>query len=137
MVDNIGAAMRAAATGLRAQTMRMRVSAENVANANTTGQTPGADPYRRRIPVLEEARSRDGVRGVRIDGAVDDPSDFKTQFNPSHPAADASGYVKLPNVDSLMEMMDLREASRAYEANLNMIEGARAMNSKTLDILRR
>jgi flagellar basal-body rod protein FlgC len=137
MVDNISAAMRAAATGLRAQTMRMRVSAENVANANSMGQTPGADPYRRRIPVLEEATSRDGVRGVRVGGAVDDPADFKTKFDPSHPAADASGYVKLPNVETMMEMMDLRDASRAYEANLNMIEGARQMNSRALDILRR
>ena len=137
MVDNIGAAMRAATTGLRAQTMRMRVSAENVANANSTGQTPGADPYRRRMPVLEEDRTKEGVRGVRIGGAVDDPLDFKTQFNPSHPAADASGYVKLPNVEPMIEMMDLREASRAYEANLNMIEAARGMNSRALDILRR
>jgi flagellar basal-body rod protein FlgC len=137
MADNIKAAMSAATTGLRAQTVRMRLAAENVANANSTGETPGADPYRRRMPQLEEGKTRDGVRIVDIRGAVDDPSAFKLQFNPGHPAADENGYVKLPNVDSLVEMMDLREASRAYEANLNMIEGAKAMTSRALDLLRR
>ena len=136
-MDDIRATMSAAASGLRAQTLRMRVAAENVANANSTAQTPGGDPYRRRIPVVTPRSLEDGVRGVRVTGAVDDPSAFKLQFNPSHPAADAAGYVKLPNVDSLVEMMDLREATRAYEANLNMIENARAMASRALDLLRR
>lgn len=137
MTDEIRGTMAAAASGLRAQTLRMRVAAENVANANSTSETPGGDPYRRRMPQLEERKLQDGVRGVRVTGSVDDPSAFKLQYNPSHPAADASGYVKLPNVDPLIEMMDLREATRAYEANLNMIENARAMTTRALDMLRR
>jgi flagellar basal-body rod protein FlgC len=136
-MDDIRATMAAASSGLRAQTLRMRVAAENVANANSTSQTPGGDPYRRRIPKLEERSLLDGVRGVRVTGAVDDPSAFRRQYNPTHPGADADGYVKLPNVDTLTEMMDLREATRAYEANLNMIENARAMTTRALDLLRR
>jgi flagellar basal-body rod protein FlgC len=136
-MDDIRATMTAAASGMRAQTMRMRVAAENVANANSTADAPGGDPYRRRMPMLEETRSRDGVRGVRVSGAVDDPTAFKREYNPTHPAADADGYVKMPNVDTLSEMMDLREATRAYEANLNMIENARAMTARALDLLRR
>jgi flagellar basal-body rod protein FlgC len=137
MSDQIGAAMAAATSGLRAQTVRMRIAAENVANAQSTGETPGADPYRRRMPVVEAQRLENGVKGARVTGAVDDPSAFRLQFNPSHPAANAEGYVKLPNVDSLVEMMDLREATRAYEANLAMIEGARSMAQRALELLRR
>lgn len=136
-MDDIRATMAAATAGLRAQTTRMRVSAENVANAESTAQTPGGDPYRRRIPIVTAQPLEGGVRGVRVTGAVNDPSAFRLQYNPSHPAADASGYVKLPNVDSLVEMMDLREATRAYEANLSMIENARSMATKALDLLRR
>jgi flagellar basal-body rod protein FlgC len=137
MADDIRAAITAASTGLRAQTMRMRIAAENVANANSTGETPGSDPFRRRVPLLEESKDRDGVRTVRVRGAADDPSDFKLRYLPGHPAADEAGYVKSPNVDSIVEMMDLREASRAYEANLNMIEGAQTMHNRALDVLRR
>ena len=137
-MSDINAAMAAAASGMRVQTARMRIAAENMANANSTGQTPGSDPYRRRIPVLQAASLKDeDAIGVRMSGAVDDKADFKLQFQPSHPAANANGMVKMPNVDSLIEMMDLREASRAYEANLSMIEAARSMTSRTLDLLRR
>lgn len=137
-MSDINAAMAAAASGLRAQTARMRIAAENVANANSTGQTPGSDPYRRRVPLLQSSMLKDaGAIGVRLAGAMDDQSAFRTQYQPNHPAADASGMVKLPNVDSVVEMMDLREASRAYEANLNMIEAARAMTSRALELLRR
>lgn len=131
--------MAAAASGLKAQTLRMRIAAENVANANSTAQTPGGDPYRRRMPLFEETmlKSSGGAVGVKIVGAKDDPSNFRMQFNPAHPAADPDGFVKLPNVDTLVEMMDLREASRAYEANLNMIEAARSMTTRALDLLRR
>lgn len=138
-MSDLQAAMAAATSGLKAQTMRMRIAAENIANANSTGQAPGADPYRRRMPVFEDYMNKEtGALGVRIKGAEEDPSQFRLRFDPNHPAADpANGMVKLPNVDSLIEMMDLREASRAYEANLNMIEGARAMGSRALDLLRR
>jgi flagellar basal-body rod protein FlgC len=134
---DIDAALAAAASGLRAQTMRMRIAAENVANANSTGASPDAEPFRRRIPLLQSSTLAGDVRGVVVRGAVNDPAEFHREFNPSHPAADADGYVRLPNVDTLVEMMDLRDAARAYEANLNMIEAARAMNARALDLLRR
>lgn len=136
-MSDIDAALAAAASGMRAQTLRMRIAAENVANANSTGDTPDQEPFRRRIPLLETTTLADGVQGVRVLGAASDQSAFRREYNPSHPAADADGYVRLPNVDTLVEMMDLREATRAYEANLNMIEAARAMTTRTLDLLRR
>lgn len=136
-MSDLSSVMQTAASGMRAQTMRMRLSAENIANAGVTAQTPGSDPYRRRVPILEARELDNGANGVRIKGAFDDPSAFRVQFNPSHPAADADGYVKLPNVDTLVEMMDMREASRAYEANLNMVDAARALTTRTLDLLRR
>jgi flagellar basal-body rod protein FlgC len=136
-MSDIQAALSAAASGLRAQTVRMRVAAENIANANSTGEGPGAEPFRRRIPLLESTTLQHGVTGVRVKGATDDMSAFGQEFNPNHPAADANGYVLTPNVDTLVEMMDIREASRAYEANLNMIEAAKAMTTRALDLLRR
>ncbi len=136
-MSEISAALAAAASGMRAQTVRMRISAENIANAESTGATPGSDPFRRRIPILKPETLADGVKGVLVSGAEDDKSDFKLTYNPGHPAADANGYVKMPNVNSLTEMMDMREASRAYEANLNMIDAARQMTSRALDLLRR
>jgi flagellar basal-body rod protein FlgC len=136
-MTQIDSALAAAASGLRAQTVRMRIAAENIANADSTGQTAGADPFRRRIPILKTKELEDGVKGVSVVGATEDKSEFKLEYNPGHPAADKNGYVKMPNVNSLVEMMDMREASRAYEANLNMIEAARAMASRALDLLRR
>jgi flagellar basal-body rod protein FlgC len=137
-MGDITAALSAAASGLKAQTMRMRIAAENVANSESTGDTPGADPFRRRIPILESQKvGAEGVRGVAVTGAEEDQSAFKLSYNPGHPAADTNGFVKMPNVDSLVEMMDMREASRAYEANLNIIDSARQMTSRALDLLRR
>lgn len=136
-MSDLNAAMSAAASGLKAQTMRIRLSAENVANANTTATQPGEDPFRRRVPVFQARELPSGGLGVRIVGAMPDQSDFRLRYQPGHPAADENGYVRYPNVDSLVEMMDLREAQRAYEANLNMIEAARAMTSRALDLLRR
>lgn len=136
-MSDLSSVMQTSASGMRAQTMRMRLAAENIANAAVTATEPGGDPYRRRVPIFETKAVEGGGMGVRIKGAFDDPSQFRVQFNPSHPAADADGFVKLPNVDTLVEMMDLREASRAYEANLNMVEAARALTSRTLDLLRR
>ncbi|MGE3141872.1 MAG: flagellar basal body rod protein FlgC [Hyphomonadaceae bacterium] len=136
-MSDINSALAAAASGMRAQTLRMRIAAENVANANSTGDTPTAEPFRRRIPLLESTTLADGVQGVRVMGAVPDQSPFRREYNPSHPAADGDGYVRLPNVDTLVEMMDIRDATRAYEANLNMVDAARAMTSRALDLLRR
>lgn len=136
-MSDLQAALSAAASGMRAQTTRMRIASENVANANSTGETPGAEPFRRRIPLLESTTLATGATGVKVMGAAQDMSQFRREYNPSHPAADQDGYVQLPNVDSLVEMMDLRDASRAYEANLNMIEAARGMTTRALDLLRR
>ncbi|NBW10030.1 MAG: flagellar basal body rod protein FlgC [Caulobacteraceae bacterium] len=128
--------MAVASSALRAQQSRMRVIAENIANAQSTSETPGGNPYRRQIPVFE-ARNVDGATGVVLAEVRPDQSDFRMDYDPSHPAADANGYVKRPNVDTLVEAMDMREAQRAYEANLNVIETARSMDSRTLDILKR
>ncbi|MBK8544373.1 MAG: flagellar basal body rod protein FlgC [Caulobacteraceae bacterium] len=136
-MTDINAAISAAASGMRAQQTRMRIAAENIANANSTGVNPNEDPFRRRIPLMESTTLASGARGVRVEGAVNDMTDFREEYNPSHPAADDRGYVRLPNVDTLVEMMDMREATRAYEANLNMIEAARTMTSRALDLLRK
>jgi flagellar basal-body rod protein FlgC len=114
----------------------MRVIAENLANSDSTSRTPGGDPYRRQIPVFEP-RAVDGGQGVKLSRVAQDPTDFRTEYAPGHPGADAKGYLKLPNVDPLVEALDMREAQRAYEANLNVIETARAMDSRTLDLLKK
>jgi flagellar basal-body rod protein FlgC len=126
-----------AASALHAQQSRMRVIAENIANADSTSATAGGDPYRRQIPVFEPTTVVRGATGVKMKGVAADTSAFKVEFSPNHPAADAKGYVKLPNVDALVEALDMKEAQRAYDANLNVIETQRAMNSRTLDILKR
>src|SRR3569623_88708 len=129
-------AMAVAASALRAQQSRMRVIAENLANADTTSQTKGGDPYRRQVPVVQSSKV-DGATGVKLAQVVPDGSDFHLEWDPSHPAANAQGYVKRPNVDPLIEAMDMREAQRAYDANLNVIDTARAMESRTLDLLKK
>lgn len=129
-------AMAVASSALRAQQSRMRIIAENIANAESTAQTAGGTPYRRQIPVFE-ARNVDGATGVALAEVKPDQSDFRMDYDPSHPAANADGYVMRPNVNTLVEAMDMREAQRAYEANLNVIETARSMESRTLDILKR
>ena len=114
----------------------MRIIAENIANADSTARTPGGDPYRRRQPIFETTRV-EGSSGVRLAEVRTDQSDFRLEYDPSHPAADVNGYVKRPNVDSLLEAMDMREAQRAYEANLNVIETARSMEMRTLELLKK
>ena len=130
------AAMTIAASALRAQQARMRVIAENMANSDSTARTPGGDPYRRQMAVFEPV-AMDGGQGVKMSRVMNDPSDFKTEYAPGHPGANAQGYVKMPNVDPLIEAMDMREAQRAYEANLNELETSRSMDSRTLDILKK
>src|SRR5882757_5110396 len=98
-MSELDSALAAASSGLRAQTLRMRIAAENVANADSTGDTPGADPFRRRVAILKSEKLQDGAVGVKVTGATYDQSAFKLQYNPGHPAADDKGYVKLPNVD--------------------------------------
>ena len=125
-----------AASGLRAQQSRMRVIAENLANADSTAKTPNGDPYRRQTPVFQPTKVDGGGQGVKMARAVPDSTAFKMEFNPGHPAADKNGYVKLPNVEPLVEAMDMRQAQRAYDANLNVIESVRAMQLRTLDLLK-
>ncbi|HAQ35418.1 MAG: flagellar basal body rod protein FlgC [Maricaulis sp.] len=127
-----------AAAGLRAQSARMRIIAENLANASSTAREPGGDPYRRQIPVFEAELDRQtGLELVRMDRVSADQSEFELVHEPGHPAADAEGYVRYPNVNTLIELMDMREAQRSYEANLNMVESSRAMMQRALDLLRR
>lgn len=128
--------MAVAASALRAQQSRMRVIAENIANAESTAPVAGGDPYRRQVPVFR-AQQMDGATGVVLAEVRPDQGDFRLEYDPSHPAANAEGYVKRPNVDTLIEAMDMREAQRAYEANLNVIETARAMEQRTLDLLKK
>ncbi len=126
-----------AASGLRAQSGRMKVVAENLANADSTAERAGADPYRRKVPTFQARMDRElEVKTVELGRVRPDQSAFRSRFDPGHPAADASGQVKLPNVNSLIETMDLREAQRSYEANLNVITSARRMIQRTIDILR-
>jgi flagellar basal-body rod protein FlgC len=128
-------AMAVAASALQAQQARMRVIAQNIANASSTAQTPGGDPYRRQIPVFTPQTVTGGAKGVTMSRVVPDQTDFNIEYAPGNPGADAKGYVKTPNVDPLMEALDMQEAQRAYQANLSVIETAREMDSGTLSIL--
>jgi flagellar basal-body rod protein FlgC len=114
----------------------MRIIAENLANANSTSKTAGGDPYRRQIPVFQPAHVA-GATGVSMARVEGDRTDFRSTYEPGNPAADGKGYVKEPNVDPLVEALDMKEAQRAYEANLNVIETSRAMETRTLDLLKR
>ena len=129
--------LKIAATGLHAQNARMRVIAENLANADSAGKTPGDEPYRRRIPTFQAIMDSDaGGEVVQVGKIALDMTDFQERYEPGHPAADKNGYVKYPNVDPLIEAMDMREAQRTYEANLNVVSVTRQMLGRTLDILK-
>ena len=130
-------AMSIAASGMRTQSVRMRVIAENIANADTTALTPGGDPYRRKTITFENVLDREsGVKKLEVGRVGQDMSPFRTKYDPSHPAADAKGYVKLPNTTGLIENMDMKQAQRSYEANLGVIEINRSMYQRTLELLR-
>ena len=135
-MDDLSTALAISASGMRAQSGRIRIVAENLANANSTAAAPGLDPYRRQVPVfssyLDKASGADMVKLTRVEL---DPTAFSLKFDPAHPAADAEGYVMLPNVNPLSEMMDLREAQRSYEANLGALDQVRSMAAATLRIL--
>jgi flagellar basal-body rod protein FlgC len=126
-----------AASGLRAQAGRMRVIAENIANADSTAQRAGAEPYRRKVATFRAEVDRAlGASVIGLGRTRTDPSEFQSKYEPGHPAADANGYVKYPNVNPLIEMTDMREAQRSYEANLNVIGATRRMLQRTIEILR-
>jgi flagellar basal-body rod protein FlgC len=129
--------MQIAASGLRAQAGRMRVISENIANADSTPARPGADPYRRKVPTFASEFDRAlEARTVSMGKVTMDKSDFRLKYEPGHPAADANGNVKYPNVNSLVEMTDMRDAQRSYEANVNVISATRRMIQRTIDILK-
>ena len=135
-MDDITTALQVSAAGMRAQSGRIRIVAENLANANSAAPAPGLEPYRRQVPVFSNYLDRDvGARLVDVSRVALDPSAFTLKFEPGHPAANAEGYVQYPNVDPLIEMMDMREAQRSYEANLGALDTARSMASVTLRIL--
>ena len=137
MIDPLRAATSIAGAGLEAQSVRLRVVSENLANAQSVGETPGADPYRRKTVVFaSEFDQLLGAASVDVKQIGTDPSPFRVEHDPSNPVADQDGNVKLPNVIMLVEMADMREASRSYEANLQMVKAARAMTTQILDLLR-
>ncbi|HEU0117023.1 MAG TPA: flagellar basal body rod protein FlgC [Alphaproteobacteria bacterium] len=122
--------------GLKAQDQRMKVIAENIANANTTPSSPGAKPYQRQVITFKNEFDKAlGAYRVEVGGVRPDNSDFIKKYDPSHPAADKDGYVLTPNVNPLVEMMDMNEANRAYQANLNSIDAARGMVLNTIQLL--
>lgn len=126
-----------AASGMRAQGGRMRVISENIANADSTSTRPSGDPYRRRIPTFRSEMDRAlDAKVVTLGRVTPDRSDFKLKYEPNHPAANPAGYVKYPNVNTMIEMTDMKEAQRSYEANLNVISATRRMIARTLDLLK-
>jgi flagellar basal-body rod protein FlgC len=136
-MDPLSAAMKIASSGLEAQSTRLRIVSENIANSRSTGDTPGADPYRRKTITFGEAVDRAaGVTTVNVKKLGVDESKFSTEYDPNNPAADAKGVVKLPNVNMLVEMADMREANRSYDANLQTIKQSRDLISSTIDLLK-
>ena len=130
-------ALRISAAGMAAQSTRLRVVAENLANRDSTGESPGADPYRRRtVSFADRVDRATGARTVGVSRVGQAPGEFPRHYDPAHPAADAQGYVKTPNVDSLIEVMDMREAQRSYGANLSVLETTRGMLTRTIEALR-
>ena len=134
---DIAKALAVSARGMDAQTARLRVIAENLANQDTTGSTPGAAPYRRKVVSFENRMDRTlGTEAVRLKRIGTDDGALPQRFDPSHPAADAQGYVRTPNVNSFIEVMDMREAQRSYSANLNVLEATRSMLTRTIELLK-
>lgn len=130
--------MKVAAAGLKAQSDRMKTIAENIANANSAASTPGGEPYRRKIATVTSNFDRDlNAEVVKSGKPMADMSEFRTQYDPGNPLADKQGYVKLPNVNSLVEIMDMREAQRSYEADLTVIDATKTMLSRTVDLLKK
>lgn len=129
--------MQISASAMRAQGTRMRIIAENIANADTARNTPDEQPYQRQVVTFEDELNREtGAPEVSVSGVLKDQSAYRMKHMPGHPGADANGYVAFPNVDIVVETMDMREAQRSYEANLNMIEMSRTMAMRTIDLLR-
>ena len=137
MIDPLEASLKIAGAGLEAQSARLRVVSENLANAQSTGSTPGADPYARKtVTFASEMDRASGVDLVRVRSVGVDRAPFRVEQDPGNPAADSNGFVKLPNVNIVMEMADMREANRSYEANLQIVKQTRDLSSMTIELLR-
>ena len=136
-MDDLIKTMRISGAGMRVQGQRLRVISQNIANVNSLPQDPGGKPYRRQVITFKNELDRSiGLETVRAGKVRPDKSEFGKRYEPSHPAADADGYVLTPNVNSLIEMTDMREAQRSYEANLNVIKTSKEMLNLTIDVLR-
>lgn len=136
-MDDLLRTLRISTAGMKAQGTRLRVISENVANADSLPTSPGGLPYRRKVVTFRNELDRNiGVEKVTVDRIRTDKSDFQRKYDPSHPAADAQGYVLAPNVNSLMEMMDMREAQRSYESNLSVIKASKTMLNDTISLMR-
>lgn len=134
---DLSKAMMISAAGMKAQGTRMRVIAENIANAKSAALSPDSDPYRRKVVTFSNEVDRElGFSRVKVNKVTHDQSDFGMRFEPGHPAADENGYIKTPNVNGLIEAMDMKQSQRSYEANLNSIEVSKKMMMRTLDLLR-
>lgn len=136
-MDPLKSILQISASGMLAQGERLKVVSENVANASSAASKPGEDPYRRKTITFEELLNRDtGVSTVQVSSIDRDKTDFSLRYEPSHPSADELGFIKVSNVSPILEMANMREASRSYEANMNMFEAARRMRSQILDLLK-
>ena len=137
MAGDLSVSADIAVSGMKAQAERLRIISENMANADSVGVRPGDDPYRRQVVTFKDYIDKEtGARMVKVDKVVKDESEFPLKYEPNNPLANAQGYVAQPNVNPLIEMMDMKEAQRSYDANLNMMQTARDMNSKVLDLLK-
>jgi flagellar basal-body rod protein FlgC len=137
MVDPLQASLKIASSGMEVQSTRLRVISENVANSESTGATPGADPYVRKTIAFDNELDRaSGIQTVRVKRIGVDDQPFKVELDPGNPAADAKGFVKLPNVNLLVELADMREANRSYEANLQVVKQSGDLTSMTIGLLK-
>lgn len=137
MLDSLQASMSVASSGLEAQSTRMRIVSENLANANATGRVAGSDPYQRKTVTFNaEVDRAAGAQLVKVKEVGVDRTPFRVEYDPGHPAADKTGYVRLPNVNMMIEMADMREVNRSYEANLQVVKQVRSMLGMTIDLLR-
>ena len=137
MAGNLSVSADITVSGMKAQAERLRVISENMANADSVGIRPGEDPYRRQVVTFKNyVDEATGAQLVKVDKVLPDRSPFQMKYMPDHPAANAEGYVAMPNVNPLVEMMDMKEAQRSYDANMSMMQTARDMNSKILDVLK-
>jgi flagellar basal-body rod protein FlgC len=137
MIDPLEAAIDVATSGLEAHSTRMRVISENLANAESTAATPGANPYTRKTVSFEDEMDQTtGVDLVKVRSVGYDRSPYRIEYDPGNPAADKSGFVKLPNVNLITEVADMREANRSYSANIQVVKQARELFSMTVDLMR-